>query len=236
MIISVHLPKTAGSSFKVSLDQHFGQKLLFDYADFPINTPVFQRNKDVLISGLNNVEKDFGNIECIHGHFMPAKYLLLSTLNPLIFVTWMRHPVERVVSHYYFWQKYYELEAPPLHKRIVEEKWTLEEFCLSEEMKNLYNQFLWGFPLNNFNFIGITEHYEADFRQFTNIFLHKDENSFKVNINENRKGYYPITKSLRKKIESFHEIDMELYHSALNLRFQRNKPVLSKLFSCFQKN
>jgi len=236
MIISVHLPKTAGSSFKVSLDQHFGQKLLFDYDDFPINTPVFQRNKDVLVSSLKNAEKDFGNIECIHGHFMPAKYLLLSTLNPLIFVTWMRHPVERVVSHYYFWQKYYEPEAPPLHKRIVEEKWTLEEFCLSEEMKNIYDQFLWGFPLNNFDFIGITEYFEEDFKYFSQKYLGKNTAFFTENINEKRNGKYSISRSLRKQIESFHAIDMELYHNALQLRFQKNKTVMHKLFTYLQRH
>ncbi len=30
---------------------------------------------------------------------------------------------------------------------MVEEEWTLERFCLEPELKNLYSQFLWGFPL-----------------------------------------------------------------------------------------
>ncbi|MFZ4462640.1 MAG: hypothetical protein ACOYN5_02260 [Bacteroidales bacterium] len=231
MIISVHLPKTAGSSFKASLDQHFGQKLMLDYADFPINIPILQRNRNVLISSLNNAERNFDEIECIHGHFMPMKYLLLNSKQPLTFVIWMRHPVERIISHYYFWQRYYQPEAPPLHKRIVEEKWTLEKFCLSDEMRDLYHQFLWGFPLHNFDFIGITEHYEDDFRYFANKYLHKKVASFKENINENRNENYTLNSSFRKQIESFHEIDMELYHSALKLRFQRNQPILSKVFS-----
>ena len=235
MIISVHLPKTAGSSFKASLEQHFDLKVLLDYADLPINTPPFQRNKNALISSLKNADYDFGETECIHGHFMPAKYLLMDTARPLTFVTWMRHPVERVISHYYFWQRRYWPEAPPLHKRIVEEEWSLERFCLSNEMQNLYQQFLWGFPLNNFDFIGITEHYIEDFRYFVKTFLQKDVASYKENINENRKGNYPISKSFRNKIESFHKVDMELYNSALKLSFQRNHSRLSKISGYIQK-
>ena len=235
MLISVHLPKTGGSSFKLSLDQHFGQNILLDYADLPINTPPLQRNRNVLISALKNAERDFGEVECIHGHFMPAKYLLLNTIKPQIFVTWMRHPVERVISHYYFWQRFYLPEAPPLHKRIVEEKWSLEKFCLSDEMRDFYNQFLWGFPLQNFNFIGITEHFEEDFMYFTQKFLQTNMASYKVNINENKKGSYPISKSFMKQIESFHQVDMELYHTALKFRFQRDQSIGTKLFRYFTK-
>lgn len=235
MLISVHLPKTAGSSFKASLEKHFAEKFLPDYADLPINTPPIERQRHVLESGLTMIEHDFREVECIHGHFMPAKYLLLNTIRPLIFVTWMRHPVERIVSHYYFWQRRYWPEAPSLHKRIVEEKWSLEKFCLSEEMQNFYNQFLWGFPLHNFDFIGITEHYDDDFKYFSQTFLHHNLPSFKVNINENNKGNYPISKTFRRQIESFHQLDMELYHSALKLRFQRKQPFVSKFFGYLQK-
>ena len=234
MLISVHLPKTAGSSFKASLEQHFGSRLLPDYADLPINTPPFQRNKNTLISGLENADYDFGETECIHGHFMPAKYLLLDTAQTLTFVTWMRNPVERVISHYYFWQRQYWPEAPSLHKRIVEEKWTLEKFCLSDEMRNLYQQFLWSFPIYNFDFIGITEHYEEDFWYFRKTFLHENVTSFRENINKNKKGNYAISKSLRTQIESFHQADMELYQSALKLRFQRKQPMWDKLFGSLQ--
>jgi hypothetical protein len=234
MIISVHLPKTAGSSFQISLDQHFAKKLLLDYTDLPINTPPFERNRRALISGVRNTEMIFSGIECIHGHFMPVKYLLLNTIHPLTFVTWMRNPVERVISHFYFWEKTYCSNSPPLHKRIIEEKWTLEKFCLSDEVRNLYHQFLWGFPLHNFDFIGITEHYEYDFMYFSHFFLHQNLTAHKVNINKNRKGDYPISKTLRRQIESFHMLDMELYHIALKLRFQRKEKLLSKIIGIFQ--
>ncbi len=65
----------------------------------------------------------------------------------LQFITWMRHPVDRIVSHYFFWKNNYSPDCPLLHKRVIDENWTLEEFCLSEELQNIYTLFLWGFPL-----------------------------------------------------------------------------------------
>ena len=218
----MHLPKTAGSSFRHSLEECYGKKIMLDYADLPINTPPLQRNRNVLVSGLANEQRDFGEAECIHGHFMPAKYLLLHTARPLTFITWMRNPVERVISHYYFWQRRYWEDAPPLHKRVIEEKWSLEKFCLSDEMKDLYTQFLWGFPLENFDFIGITEHYMEDFSYFSKTFLPVQVKMFTENLNQGNTGKYPISKSLKKQVETFHESDMELYARALKFRSDRN--------------
>ena len=39
MIISVHLPKTAGKSFEAALRTRFEGALLEDYGTFPMNTP-----------------------------------------------------------------------------------------------------------------------------------------------------------------------------------------------------
>ena len=49
MIISVHIPKTAGESFAASLRDLFKDKFYKDDNDKPINTPVFQRNSTALV-------------------------------------------------------------------------------------------------------------------------------------------------------------------------------------------
>ena len=100
MIISLHLPKTAGSSFARSLEAHFGPRLLKDYADVPINTPVYERNQAALRASIDIGEQGVTGMACIHGHFLPLKYLLLGTKQELTFITWMRNPVERAYSQY----------------------------------------------------------------------------------------------------------------------------------------
>jgi len=220
MIISVHLPKTAGTSFGLTLEQHFGGRLVKDYGDLPINTPVYERNKAALQASL--CEADLSGVECIHGHFLPIKFLLLASVRRVTFVTWMRNPVDRVVSHYFFWKKHYDPStAPRLHRQVVEENWSLERFCLGPELRDLYGQFLWGFPLEYFDFVGISEFYDDDLAYFAAHYLHAHAEARKLNVSAEGERGYGVDLSLRRKIESFHAIDVNLYQRALAKRLAR---------------
>lgn len=218
MLVSVHIPKTAGSSFLGTLTENYGSKLLKDYADIPINTPVYERNKSALQASLFNAEKDFREIECIHGHFLPLKYLLLSDKQKTTFVTWLRNPVDRVLSHYYFWKRTFDPKvSPPLHRKVIEEDWSIERFCLSLELKDLYSQFMYGFPLEKFAFVGITEFYDDDLEFFSRHYLKSFVKPKRLNVG-NEEGRYRIEESLRNEIEKFHLGDMKLYQRALDNR------------------
>ena len=214
----MHLPKTAGTSFAAALEEKFRDRLIRDYSDYPINTPQYDRNKAALQASLNNAEKDFQGVECIHGHFLPLKYLLLSNKQKVTFITWMRNPVERILSHYYYWKKSFDPEtALPLHKKMIEERWSLERFCLGPELKNIYCQFLYGFPIEYFSFIGVTEFYSEDFAYFTQHFLGYVIEPKKLNIGD-KKGQYQIDETLRQEIERVHSEDFNLYQKALEKR------------------
>lgn len=222
LFISVHLPKTAGTSFATALEYHFGDSLLLDYADIPINTPRHDRNKAAIRNSLSNAEYDFQGIKCIHGHFLPLKYLLLSDRLDALFITWMRNPIERVVSHFYFWQRNFNPEtALPLHRKMMAENWSLERFCLGPEVRNLYFQFLYGFPLEYFSFIGITEHYNDDFAFFAKNFMASSIEPERLNVGNGAGDGYKISESLRKEISQFHAKDMHLYQRALEMRLTR---------------
>lgn len=220
MIISVHLPKTAGTSFIKTLKLVYGNKLMVDYADTPINTTPFKRKATAFTKNIKNRFKDFKEIECIHGHFMPYKYA--SIRSNVIYITWLRDPVERLASHYYYWKNNYnENHSFSLHKRVVEENWSLEKFAFSKEIRNIYSKFLWRFPLNKFHFIGITEYYEEDLKYFSTKYFNRKLEVFKDNRNTERSGLYIKDKLMRREIEKFHEKDMEIYQRALALRNQR---------------
>jgi hypothetical protein len=219
MLISVHLPKAGGSSVRKSLADHFGERLTIVY-DAPINTPAPRRNVLALGSSLRNGVRDFGAIECIHGHFLPLKYLALKLTRNARFVTWLRHPTERVISHYYYFQRAYHADVrSKLWRRTVEEGWSLERFCLCPELRNFYCQFLWGFPLRAFDFIGFVEHFEEDFRHFSERFLGAPRPLYRENSNDERKDRgYEIDPELRRRIERYHAKDLALYQRALSRR------------------
>lgn len=219
MLISVHLPKTAGSSFLASIRAHFGPALFEDYGDRPINRRAVRRKAHALAAGLYHVASPakFDHVECIHGHFMPLKYRALSTRKPLRFVTWLRHPVERLASHYYYWMRNPgDGDIGALHRRVIEEQWSLERFCLGPELRNTYCKFLWGFPLDAFDFIGITEHFEQDMARFATDILGESVAVHQDNVNPERpEESYIEDLDLRRRIETFHAADMALYYAVL---------------------
>jgi hypothetical protein len=141
----------------------------------------------------------------------------------------MRDPVARLISHYHYWYDAYDPEAfdtRPLHRRVVEERWSLEKFCLSDELRNLYSQYLWGFPLERFDFIGIMEDYEADLRRFSLGFLGSELPAREVNTRQSpRPREDELDGALRARVEEWHAADMALYQRALAAAAaRRNRP------------
>jgi hypothetical protein len=226
LLISLHLPKTAGASFLDSLENHFGDRLVRDYKDLPINTPAPVRKAGALGACFRNSLRAVPDVDCIHGHFLPLKYRLLARRRDVKFATWMRDPVERLASHYHFWKRTYKPgKAPALQRAVVEDDWSFERFALGPELRNIYAQFLWLFPLRRFDFIGITEHYERDFARFTRRFLGVAMSEQKINVNVEKRGRnYVEDASLRARIEAHHARDMNLYLAALN----RNRSDIDK--------
>jgi hypothetical protein len=189
LLISVHLPKTAGASLRLALDEHFGDRLLRDYEDRPLSASAALRNTLALSQCLKNCwgRSDLRKFACIHGHFMPLKYRLLRMPDKKQFVTWMRDPVERLASHYAFWLRTDQQNSfGELHRRVIEERWSLERFCLGPELRNTYSKFLWGFPLNRFDFIGITEFYDTDMEYFSEKFMGVNLPVIRENVNPER--------------------------------------------------
>ena len=222
MIISVHLPKTAGKSFEAVLQARFGEGLREDYGTFPMNTPRAERQRAALEACVANAAAPFAGTECVHGHFLPLKYLLLAEQRDVTFVTWLRHPVQRAISNFHYWRRAYDpATARPLHRRVIEEDWSLERFCLGEEMRNMYSQFLWGFPIENFAFIGITEHFADDLEEFAKRYLGTTVTPERLNAGTAPGEAYATDPDLQRRVEAFHARDMALYRQALALRQAR---------------
>lgn len=222
LMISVHLPKTAGTSFRATLEAHFGPLLRSDYDDMPLHKGGAERNLASLEGAVANFVGRFDDVACIHGHFLPMKYLLLRDRMPLRFVTWMRHPVDRLLSHYDFWRRGYDpATAGSLHRAVVTQEWSLERFCLSEALRDVYAKFLWGFPLDYFSFIGIVEHYEEDHAAFARDYLGATVPPSRLNAAPPRERQAALDVGLRRDIKAFHAADMLLYDTAVAMRSRR---------------
>tara|TARA_B100001029_G_C14897127_1_gene358782 strand:- start:311 stop:775 length:465 start_codon:yes stop_codon:yes gene_type:complete len=151
---------------------------------------------------------------------MPLKYRFLLGKDTF-FVTWLRHPVQRLISHYHYWfRQPLDERGGALRQRVVSENWSLNRFCMSEELRDIYSRMLWCFPLSQFDFIGVTEFFEEDLSCFTKKMFGSSLEIEVANLNpERREDLYPIDTDMQRKIEIFHKRDMMLYNEALELRF-----------------
>ncbi|WP_158882847.1 hypothetical protein [Rhodanobacter sp. L36] len=218
-IISVHLPKTAGTSFGVSLAMHFGDRLKYDNGDQAICKSPVERWQQTIAAGLAMAEQDLEKIECVHGHFLPAKYLPLGQNRALTFVTWMREPVARMFSHYHYWRHSYdEATAAPHHRQMIEEDWSLERFCFSGEFRNIYTQYLWRFPIEKFSFVGICEYFQQELDEFSSRYLSTKLPHQHHNATPRTASIAELDEGFLKAVRDFHAADVALYAKALRLR------------------
>ncbi len=87
-LVSYHIPKTAGTSFRKMLEAEFGK-----------NNVVGLYNPQEANAFSNGAELRFKNkLSAIHGHFKPHKNHKISYPSAKTMV-WVRDPVERIWSH-----------------------------------------------------------------------------------------------------------------------------------------
>lgn len=221
------MPKTAGVSFRGSLEEHFGERLRPDYGDYPLAQPADQRREQARLWGEAARPAEFTDVACIHGHFLAMKYLPLAQSVPCTFVTWLREPLARLESHYHYWLRSYDPAAgmtSSLHRRVVEEKWSLRRFCLAPELRNVYTEFLWGFPSERLDFVGITEFYLDDLRYFSREMLGNKLRPQTLNQRGEADASslgLDLSAAQRSDIEKFHAADVALYQRALRWRERR---------------
>lgn len=225
LFISVHLPKTAGTSFADSLGQAFGDGLRLDYDERPLNRHPAIRKLRALKLGAAHARRGIcdDTTRCIHGHILPIAYSRFRDRGEPVFLTWLRHPLDRLQSHYNYWlDSYEEQTAGALHRRVVEEAWSFERFALSRELKDIYQAFLWRFPAPRFTFIGITEYYAEDLAYLSEEVLRSPVPESRKNVgNSQARAELALSGSQRARIEKHHARDFALYEWALRQRRRR---------------
>jgi hypothetical protein len=213
MIISVHIPKTAGTSFREDLIDVFGARVLADYGDFPeITTPEGRahderRRAEMLAS----VEEYAEKFDAIHGHFTARKYLNVFPDSAL--VTLVRDPYQHAVSAYAHADRD-EVGPHPGHLAFKEQQMTVLD--LVEAFPNHQSLYFSGITVDEFAMIGLTERYEQSVALFETIFgIAMPHVSTRRNANPNRQlAEYEISADLRRTVQRHRAEDIELYRRA----------------------
>lgn len=154
-ILSVHLPKSGGTSVRGSLERQFGRRALFDYGRGPLGP-----DRDLVEAGLPD------GIDLVHGHFRPGRY---DAVQPAFRFTFLRQPVDLLLSFYFFWRTMPH-QGQALHRRFLDQQPTLEEFATWAPIQRLSSDtFFGGYDMERFDFIGFHETRAPDMRRLNDM-------------------------------------------------------------------
>jgi len=157
MLLSMHIPKTAGTSLRMALREKFADEVLFCY-----RSNIFAKGVVIHFSGRLLEEKlddkrrkklvDYcqqNQIKCIHGHFTMSS--LDEIFQDATYIMFLREPVDRLVSAY----NHLKANMPAYGRQM-----TFEQFIEMDRTKNIYQQLGVGKLLDEKHFIGLTEQYD----------------------------------------------------------------------------
>ncbi|HXT52590.1 MAG TPA: hypothetical protein VN811_16225 [Thermoanaerobaculia bacterium] len=178
MLISVHVPKTAGSSFLSALEQVFGSRLLRVYVHVPpryrlIRKAIRAAHRFRLYLRRTQVVRDY---DAVHGHFPAHWFDFLPGAKR--YCVFLRDPVDRVVSNYLYWQRLHKEivaagQVPPYDKtwrRMIEEELSVEEFAALPHLVSFYRMYMGRKDVAQFDFVGLQEEYGTSLALFEKIF------------------------------------------------------------------
>jgi hypothetical protein len=210
VVVSVHIPKTAGLSFGEVLDLRFPGAVFRDYLD-PL-VPYPQGREHV---SEKNVLVPLG-ADCIHGHFLATKYS--AALPAQRGLLWLREPAQRLVSAFHYASR--QAAAGRADGSLPAD---LIHYLRSPLQMNTQSRFLDGRELSSFEFVGILEQHERSMALFERLFGSQARLAPRtVNANPERgsDGTYSLSSEARGAIASLHAEDLELYREGCAL-FER---------------
>jgi hypothetical protein len=145
----VHFPKAGGSSLLRQFEAIFGATLLRDYAHPPLS-----RHEERVAAPLTE------GTAAVIGHFHAGKY---DNVPNAVRATFLRHPIDNLISIYFFWRGLAPVARIPAHVQFLAESPTLDEFALYPELRTLMSVAYFGnCDMGRFDFIGFHETRKVD--------------------------------------------------------------------------
>ena len=214
MLISVHIPKTAGSSFREILAARFGARLLLDYSDRPLAPGFHWRRLKQRVNppdGRTGIETAY---DCVHGHFVADKYDALD--KPVRCIAWLRDPVQRTISHYEYWKRVPDLRNPDC-RRLIEQDLPVEDFAALPRMRNVMTRFFGSRTPRDFFFLGTVETMVESLARFNRLTGISVDAMGAENRDDDAIARADPSAAARQSIERLNRRDRELYDSVRNL-------------------
>ncbi len=222
-VFFLHIPKTAGATLRRIVYKNYPESAVYNLNPNASTTEHHFQN-------LPAAEKQ--RFDFVQGHFYYGLHLFHP--RPATYITLLRDPVDRILSHYY-----YVLKTPIhyLHQRVTSTKMTLQEYVTSgitDELDNGQLRLLTGVKgvpigqcsrnmleaakdnlLNHFSLVGVSERFDDFLGATQEVLKWKSSPYENVNVNESRRSKTDVPEETLRVIREANQFDIELYEFVL---------------------
>ena len=231
-LIFLHIPKAGGTTLNRIISRQYKNNTIFDIGARPYEN--FQK-----FSQLSNAKKD--KIRYLHGHVPFGLFDKSLPVTPN-YITMLRDPVDRIISHYYHT---INRASNMLYDDTTSKFMTLEDFASGElfsQIPNYQTRFISGIDDVNpfsgkkpvtenileiakknlseqFEAVGIIEKFDESLMLFKNIMGWKNIYYTKQYVSKKRIPRDAISRETITAIEQCNQYDIELYRFAIE-RFE----------------
>ena len=211
-IIYIHIPKTGGTSVLDLFKNNFQEDEICE-----VKRNIFKKNPtlspaDLILHSITPATK------ILHGHFTYNELAPILHWHPGVkIITFLRDPVERVISNYhYFKTRLLNGKVPEFQQNRIEE--TLTEYVRRPLAQNRMCHFLNGTTIENLYFVGLLEFFESDLHKLFDSLNLKINSIPKININKDSYNKQIVSPQLINEIKTLNVQDERLYLRALEIR------------------
>lgn len=216
-LISLHVPKTGGTSFHRSLREAYGED---------VTDPLKRRDVERMTTQYADFDEALpSNIRAIHGHLNYAEVAELHRRHEARIICWLREPVARVISNHRFFLA--GLADPDRNRAVYEVNKhrageDLLTYAKQEENRNVMHKMLAGLELADYDFVGLLEHYDDDLARLATLLGWEGTEAHHLNqgadAGTKTVDKAGITEDLRRQLLDLNADDAVLYQTALHLR------------------
>jgi len=222
-LIFLHIPKAAGTTVSRIIERQYSRVNIFNIDGANVHSSIEEFK--------NLSEQQRKSIVCVKGHMHFGLHVYLA--QPCAYITLLRNPVERIVSHYY-----YVLRTPVhyLYEQVTSKNLTLDDYVdsgISPELDNGQTRIIsgvWGVEdppsdmleiakrnLREHFVVGLTERFDESLILMKRHLGWRCVYYRRENVKPKRLGKSGPSKNTLRLIQKSNEKDLELYAFAKQL-------------------